>query len=1284
MTDVPDWAKDPPAQSDVPDWAREPEPMSAGDVASQAAGNFGGSLAKYGTDLYQAVRHPIDTASNIGNLLQGMGEKQQSKYAEALGKPMAAGQHEKYADAMGSYLGDRYGGIENIKKSFAQDPVGVLSDLSLPVTGGGSMLARAPGIAGRAGEIAATAGRLMDPVNATAQVARLAKYPIKGLSAVQSGAGAPALEEAYGAGLAGGPRAQAFRDNITGRAQLTDVVDEAKQGLANMRQQRSAAYNREMDRLRLSENQFDERDRILDFGDIDKAVNDAEKVQTFSGRHGAGPTQVLDPGANDVRTAMTDQIEHWKGLPPADYHTAEGLDALKKQLYNTMRSTQPGTPARAAGQRIYNAVKGTIAQYYPVYTEIMGQYQQASQELDEVTRALSLGEKATADTSLKKLQSLLRDNVSTSFAHRAQLGQRLVEAGAPNLRSALAGQALQTFTPRGLGKHAMQNLIPAITGMLGYGTHGGIGAAAGAAATLPFMMPRVVGEGAYAAGATRRLLAPYLRGASAAPPALRDLGVMDQQPVARRAGGRIHKGVGGELSPDDLANDSDNPYPDADWSKMNQPSGELKEPTYTPTERISNAFHDALTGIGASPSVAGHLTEGFGGLANMTPLGIAGSAMDTVAAKARGDNAGVIEGMAGMIPGAKPEVAAVKAAARRAEQAIEERAGEEIAAAAGRKGLSFPEEQSADRLRLKMQRDEKVAAGATAPGEPSNARTVIKAPEGSDLPDFVAGKVTPEDWVNRAEHMLTPDEIHKSAKWYDEIYDNFLQQTHGDEQKARQYMRGWLVAQQNVDVSGAMRNTLLQREQILRGVPEDKMIGSGMPNPTLAARRVMQGRDIEEGVGQKIADFVDSAEGSDTRSWMGHHPNGGQPFVVDVHTARDTGMVDQELKNHLTRLGYDKKDIAKLKTDLGTSPSKTQYENRGDFGRNLTDYLNERNWQGRSDWTPREVQAVGWMGMTKLTANKADDVATGLSSQMRHLSMEVAPGEGSPWATKYGDRFSALPPADQYKITHAMTQDAIDRASKMAGTDVRDIVHGTGGWMNFQNPSTVAQTFASPQGAEITANALGHMLQQTEVWSNKVKPPTTSPKGFAVDIMASGNHRLGTDEGLREMWGKIMAADPTGKLFQGYQPIVGKDGRVGIRALIDRGGVKTKADLENALSGSVDKVLKSLPGDYESRLGEAEITKARNDWTKDPNGNAYTQRLVHLLGRDPTADLGRHGQELEEQFRKAIEAAEARTAGAKKARGGVASSYARGGRVAYRWPLATAPPPLRTWYGQRQ
>jgi hypothetical protein len=575
---------------------------------------------------------------------------------------------------------------------------------------------------------------------------------------------------------------------------------------------------------------------------------------------------------------------------------------------------------------------------------------------------------------------------------------------------------------------------------------------------------------------------------------------------------------------------------------------------------------------------------------------------------------------------------------------------EQVMQANADRGLIFPRAPAAERLRLKLARAAKATqSGEDAPGMPANPRTVIRAPEPSPdpttgivpkkKPDFVVGRITPEDWVRRHENILEPAEIRDASGWYQKVYDTFLQQTHGDAERAKEYMRGWLVTQQNVDVSGAMNNVLLQKEQMNRGVPEDQMRAAGMPNPTAAARSVIAKRPIT-GVGQKISDFVDSAEGKDVRSWMANHPDGGKPFVVDVHTARDTGIVDQKLINHLTRLGYNAEDIARIRVDMAGSPSETQYENRAQFGQQITEHLNNINWQGRNDWTPMEVQAVGWMGMTKLTANQADDVVSGLDRNMRRISMELAPGEGSPWHKKYGDAFAKLAPADQYELTHHMTQKAIEHASKLAGIDVRDIVHGTGGWQQYQNPSTVGQALATKEGAEIASNALGHLLQQTEVWSNSVKPVTSAPKGFAVDFIADGDHNLHTDEGLRDFWGKVMDADPlkgTKKaLFQGYQPIRTVDGKVGIRALIDRGGTGTMKILNDAVEGPIRRMAESLPFDVHAKMHEAEIMKARNDWNEDNHGQAYKSRLVDLLKRDPTAELGRAGQELEEEFAKKL------------------------------------------------
>jgi hypothetical protein len=228
---------------------------------------------------------------------------------------------------------------------------------------------------------------------------------------------------------------------------------------------------------------------------------------------------------------------------------------------------------------------------------------------------------------------------------------------------------------------------------------------------------------------------------------------------------------------------------------------------------------------------------------------------------------------------------------------------------------------------------------------------------------------------------------------------------------------------------------------------------------------------------------------------------------------------------------------------------------------------------------------------------------------------------------------------------------------------------------NFQNPSTVAQTFSSKSGAEIAANALGHMLQQTAVWSNKIKALTSSPKGFAVDIVGSGEHGLGTDAGLRDLWSKITAADPTATsknpLFQGYQPIKMPDGRPGIRVLIDRGGEGTKNALENALV-PIKSMLEKEPGEFEVRRHEAEIYKAENDWTRQPNGQGYRQRLVDLVGRNRAALLDSHGAQLEARFKAGLDAAEGRSgtapaAPASKAAAPVKKAKLAKKKTALRW-----------------
>jgi hypothetical protein len=93
--------------------------------------------------------------------------------------------------------------------------------------------------------------------------------------------------------------------------------------------------------------------------------------------------------------------------------------------------------------------------------------------------------------------------------------------------------------------------------------------------------------------------------------------------------------------------------PTVDWSQYNQPFDELRSATYTPTQHIGNFAASALMGLGMQPYTANALTSRVGNLLGLTPLGVAGSALDLIDAKRRDDLPGVLVAASGMVPGAE-------------------------------------------------------------------------------------------------------------------------------------------------------------------------------------------------------------------------------------------------------------------------------------------------------------------------------------------------------------------------------------------------------------------------------------------------------------------------------------------------------------------------------------------------------------------------------------------------------------------------------------------------------
>jgi len=164
-----------------PDAYLAPKEISVLDIPGMAYDNLGKSAKKAGADFVEPFLSPWETAKSLGNL--GLGAVQKLIPGEQ--------SSEKYADAVGDHFAKRYGGWEEFKRTAATDPVGLLLDASTVFSGGGTLAARAPGMAGKIARGARIAGNAVDPLSLAA----------KGVGSVAKGASNQAAKRLIAQGV---------------------------------------------------------------------------------------------------------------------------------------------------------------------------------------------------------------------------------------------------------------------------------------------------------------------------------------------------------------------------------------------------------------------------------------------------------------------------------------------------------------------------------------------------------------------------------------------------------------------------------------------------------------------------------------------------------------------------------------------------------------------------------------------------------------------------------------------------------------------------------------------------------------------------------------------------------------------------------------------------------------------------------------------------------------------------------------------------------------------------
>lgn len=442
------------------------ETMTGKEVVSKAIENFPASFRNVVTGAYEAVTSPVQTAKTMFDIGAGAFA---SRYSPILPESVIKAIGEDRVDVanqVAEMYAKRYGGVEQAKRTIANDPAGFMSDVSAVLTMGG-------GVVPQLGKAAS----MVDPLSLAAKTVGTvgkAAAPVLGMT---TGAGSEAIKQAYRAGREGGTTAEQFRSNITGTAPMTDVLDMARQNLANMNEAKQAQYRSGMVNIKNDKT-------VLDFGGIDTALSNAQKRTQFKG---VVTKKQAAKELNDVKTLVDD----WKARDPAEFHTPEGLDALKQQVGDVLESIPyEQKNARASVKIVYDSIKSEINKQAPTYAKVMKEYSDTSELVREIEGALNLGQKSRAETAVRKLQSLMRKNVNTNFGQRVELAKELSKYG-EDIFPALAGQSLAELTPMGLQRATS------------LGTAAGAFSAGGAplaAASLLASSPRLMGEAAYGTG----------------------------------------------------------------------------------------------------------------------------------------------------------------------------------------------------------------------------------------------------------------------------------------------------------------------------------------------------------------------------------------------------------------------------------------------------------------------------------------------------------------------------------------------------------------------------------------------------------------------------------------------------------------------------------------------------------------------------------------------------------------------------------------------------------------
>ena len=494
------------------------------DVPGTALKNVLPSGRRLVEQTANAVMHPIKTGEGVGALAAGAAHN-------VIGTP-ASDESVEAANSVGKFYKDRYGSLQGFKDALANDPVGVLSDLSIPFTGGEMALGKAADVAGKAGAVGKAldaagkvSGKIATAVDPFTLPALGVKQATKAVGAavdlplwMASGGSRASLSEALKAGMGDSP---GFFQTYHGAVDGAGVVKRVQKAVTTYRD--NFRKNWLSDKNNLAKAQTDMSGTLLD------AYNELSNIAGAAYHYGVvSPSNVKNAEAAAAFNAVQDKLNHFVDMTVNDpankigqtsrWSSLLGMDELKQGLYNIWGQYKDPT-AKAIATNVAQFIKSRMENIDPGYTKLMDDYQMAQSNL--VNMADLASQKQPVARSVTKL-------IKSMDKPGARETLRQLNDIDPEIVPMLAGLELHEATPHGLRGH----LASVLSTMGAIALHPGF--LAGAAASSP----KAAGLVKLGLGAIGGAPARATHGTPAAIRRLVHLSQQGRQPY--RSGGAVH------------------------------------------------------------------------------------------------------------------------------------------------------------------------------------------------------------------------------------------------------------------------------------------------------------------------------------------------------------------------------------------------------------------------------------------------------------------------------------------------------------------------------------------------------------------------------------------------------------------------------------------------------------------------------------------------------------------------------------------------------------------------